>query len=204
MQEDLEALVAELRDTHGCHTIILYGSRARGDWTTESDYDVVGIRDRGPAFRDARPWRGSFLDAFIYPESAVTAASDERLHWLGGRVLTERGDLGRRLLAGLAAIEAAGPGPLAADDATTRRVWMRKMLDRVARGDLEGHYRRAWLQFQALEDYFALRGLWYRGPKEAFTWLATHDPETLQAFERALAPDASMDALKAKVERVAP
>lgn len=204
MHEDLEALVAELRDTHGCHTIILYGSRARGDWTDESDYDVAGIRERGPAVRDARPWRGSFLDAFIYAEPDVATASDERLHWLGGRVLEEQDGLGRRLLADLAAIEAAGPAPLAADDAATRHVWLRKMLDRVARGDLEGHYRRAWLQFQALEDYFALRGRWYRGPKEAFTWLEAHDPETRLAFERALAPGAPMEALRAMVERVSP
>jgi predicted nucleotidyltransferase len=40
---------------YGCHTVILYGSRARGDATAESDYDVLGVRDSGEAIRDARP-----------------------------------------------------------------------------------------------------------------------------------------------------
>jgi hypothetical protein len=203
MDEDLQALVSELRDRHGCHTVILYGSRARGDATPESDYDVAGIREGGPSVRDARPWRDSYLDAFIYPESAVATASEERLHWLGGRVLLEQEGLGRRLLAELATVEAAGPQPLAEDDAATRRVWLGKMVERAARGDLEGHYRRAWLLFQALEDYFALRGRWYRGPKEGFAWLKAHDPETLAAFEAALAPDAPIAALRALAARVA-
>lgn len=203
MDEDLQALVSELRDRHGCHTVILYGSRARGDATAESDYDVAGIRVGGPSVRDARPWRDSYLDAFIYPEAAVTTGSEDRLHWLGGRVLLEREGLGQRLLAELAAVEAVGPKPLAEDDAATRRVWLGKMVERAARGDLEGHYRRAWLLFQALEDYFALRGRWYRGPKESFAWLAAHDPETLAVFEAALAPDASIKALHTLAERVA-
>jgi hypothetical protein len=183
--------------------VILYGSRARGDATAESDYDVAGIRAGGPSVRDARPWRDSYLDAFIYPESAVATASEERLHWLGGRVLLEQEGLGRRLLAALATVEAAGPQPLAEDDAATRRVWLGKMVERAGRGDLEGHYRRAWLLFQALEDYFALRGRWYRGPKEGFAWLKAHDPETLAVFEAALAPDAPIAALRALAARVA-
>jgi hypothetical protein len=183
--------------------VILYGSRARGDATAESDYDVAGIREGGAAVRDARPWRDSYLDAFIYPEAAVATGSEDRLHWLGGRVLLERDGLGQRLLAELAAIESAGPAPLAEDDAATRRVWLGKMVERAARGDLEGHYRRAWLLFQALEDYFALRGHWYRGPKEGFAWLAAHDPETLAAFEAALAPGAPIASLRALAARVA-
>ena len=50
----LEAITQELCDQHGCHTVILYGSRARGDATEASDYDILGIRDSGVSFRDAR------------------------------------------------------------------------------------------------------------------------------------------------------
>jgi len=46
---------------------------------------------------------------------------------------------------------------------------------RIARGDLESKYRRVELLFQALEDYFKLRGL-----PDAFTTTRknTHNPNT--------------------------
>ena len=69
---DFEALksklVEELINGHGCHTVILYGSRARGDFTEQSDIDVLGIREHGEAFRIGRPWHGTLLDAWIYSE----------------------------------------------------------------------------------------------------------------------------------------
>ena len=40
-----------------------------------------------------------------------------------------------------------------------------------AQGDLEGNFRRVWLLYALLEDYFALRGMWYEGPKAALKWL---------------------------------
>lgn len=42
----LQFIVDELISLHHCHTIILYGSRARGDFTVTSDYDVAGIREK--------------------------------------------------------------------------------------------------------------------------------------------------------------
>jgi hypothetical protein len=68
---------------------------------------------------------------------------------------------------------------------------------RIARGDLESKYRRVELLFQALEDYFKLRGLWYRGPKAGLPWLARHDPESHTAFARALEPHAPLEDLRA-------
>ena len=40
-------LIRELIGNHGCHTVILYGSMARGDATECSDVDVLGIRETG-------------------------------------------------------------------------------------------------------------------------------------------------------------
>ena len=57
----LQQIIDELRATHGCHTFILYGSRARGDFTPSSDYDILGIRPSGVrcCWRDPRPFQGS-------------------------------------------------------------------------------------------------------------------------------------------------
>ena len=76
------------------------------------------------------------------------------------------------------------------------------MLARVRRNDAEAHYRRHWLLYQLLEDYFALRGAWYRGPKRALEDLRLGAPAAFVAFERALAPRASLETLDALVEQV--
>ena len=53
---DLDAaLVDEFRRAHSVHTLILYGSLARGDANPESDIDVVGFADVAATERDARP-----------------------------------------------------------------------------------------------------------------------------------------------------
>ena len=36
-------IASDLKEKHHCHTVILYGSRARGDYTDTSDYDIAGF-----------------------------------------------------------------------------------------------------------------------------------------------------------------
>lgn len=45
----LNSIVSLLKKKYRCHTIILYGSRARGLATPTSDYDVFGVRRSGDA-----------------------------------------------------------------------------------------------------------------------------------------------------------
>lgn len=69
----LQSIITELTSLHDCHTIILYGSRARGDFTSTSDYDVAGITKSGEKKRIARfdETHKVYHDIFIYPESAL-------------------------------------------------------------------------------------------------------------------------------------
>ena len=97
-----------------------------------------------------------------------------------------------------------GPPPLPEGEDEMVRVWYTKMLVRIARGDLQSKYRRIELLYQALENYFKLRGLWYSGAKAALPWLARHDPETHAAFERAFEAHASVEDLRALVQRILP
>ncbi len=198
----LARFVELLRGEHGCHTVILYGSRARGDAGPESDYDLLGVRDGGESERDARWIDGAYLDAFIHPVSKVEAAGPELLHVRGGVVLCEEGATGARLLARLDAVHAGGPPRLPADEAAARRVWAHKMVARARRGDLEGHYRRAWLLTALLEDWFLLRGLWYPGPKRALAWLEANAPDAHAAFAAALQPGADLDAIERLAQTV--
>ncbi|HVY47103.1 MAG TPA: nucleotidyltransferase domain-containing protein [Minicystis sp.] len=199
MEDDalLGVLAAELARAHGCHTVIVYGSRARGDATAGSDWDLAGIRAEAPRLRDARRVHGALLDAFVYPDAAIDELGPELLKLTGGRVVFEQGGAGARWLARAAEIEARGPEPLPPDEEAAIRAWVPKMLARAARGDVEGDFRRAWLVVQLLDDYFRLRGRFYRGPKESLAWLAVNDPPVRAAFERALAPGAPLAAIAA-------
>lgn len=200
---DEAALVAELVSAHGVHTILLYGSRARGDATEESDIDVATFGPVATTLRDARLWNGLYLDAFVYPETVATAPLDEDLLKLQtARVLLDERGLAVPLLERIAERVRGGPTPITDDDRQMRIAWAHKTVERIRRGDLEAHYRAHQLLFQLLEDYYALRGRWYRGPKESFAAMRVDDPTTFALFERALAPAASLDAIDALVSAV--
>jgi predicted nucleotidyltransferase len=194
---ELQEIERILVDRHGCHTVILYGSRARGDAKPESDWDVVGVREKGDSVREVRALGEGWLDAFVHPEDHFQKLDEGALRFRRGEVLVDRKGFAKELLARIAAFEDKGPPPLSPDAEATLRAWYPKMLGRIAREDVEGRYRRAWLLFEALEAWFRLRKKWYRGPKESFAWLAAHEPAAHAAFARALDPAATLDDLSA-------
>lgn len=197
------SLIDELRRAHGVHTIILYGSRSRGEATPESDIDVASYADVAEITRDARLWNDMYLDAFVYPTTRLEEAPRANMLKLaGGQVLLDERKLAEHYLDQLAALEEQGPPPLSEAEIRMRRVWIQKTLVRIRRGDLEAQYRHHWLLYQLLEDYFALRGQWYRGPKRALADLLGYSPDAFVAFERALEPGAPLAATEALAEIV--
>jgi hypothetical protein len=197
------SLIDELRRTHGVHTIILYGSRSRGEATPESDIDVASYADGVESTRDARLWNEMYLDAFVYPTARLGEAPDaDILKLAGGQVLLDERGLAQPYLDRIAALEQQGPPALSEAESRMRRVWIQKMMARIRRDDIEAHYRHHWLLFQMLEDYFTLRGQWYRGPKRALADLLGYSPDAFAAFERALTPGAPFAATEALAEMV--
>lgn len=194
---ELRALVEGLRQTHGAHTALLYGSLADGSAGPESDIDLALFAPIAQVRRDARWHQGRALDVFVHPETVLAEPSAEQLYLRGAQVLAQRGDEATRFLAQLEALHAKGPQPLAPDEAQALRVWVAKMLQRLRRGDAEGDYRRHWLLMMALEDYFALRTLWYPGPKKALAWMAREAPDHHVLCAAALRPGASDEAIAA-------
>jgi hypothetical protein len=202
-EDEIEATALAIADAHGCHTVVLYGSRARGDAGEDSDVDLLFIREASPPLRDARLVDGVYFDAFVYPLASVAVPDPSLLRILGGRVLREHDGCGTALLGRVHDLFAKGPEPLAADERAARIVWAHKMLDRLQRRvGVDAAYRRMFLLLQALEDYFALRTRWFRGSKEAFAWLNAHDGPTHNLIEVAMRPDSTHDALVALVHAV--
>lgn len=198
------ALIAEYRQVHRAHTIILYGSRARGDATAESDIDVAAFADVAETYRDARLWNRVFLDGFVYPTHVVEQApTEEMLKLWGGRIVLDERNLADTLLRRIQELERTPVKSLSEAEKQVRRVWAQKMLSRIRRGDVEAHYRYHWLLFQLLEDHYPMIARRYPGPKRALADLEGRDPGTFAAFARALAPGAPLEAVEALVLHLA-
>jgi predicted nucleotidyltransferase len=187
----LAHICEELISRHHAHTILLYGSRANGTAGDDSDYDIAAFAPTDRMLRDARLFKGKYLDAFVYPETVLAEPSADHLHIRGSTILLQKERLAETFLTRLDEVFDAGPAELPPDELATKRAWPQKMRKRIARGDIEGNYRRVWLLTTLLEDYFHLRGLWYLGPKKSFRWLEDHDPKMYRAFDAALRPGAS-------------
>jgi predicted nucleotidyltransferase len=193
---DIERICLEIADDHGCHTAILYGSRARGSATDSSDVDLACFRDGGTTTRDARRVGGIYYDAFVYPVSVALNPEPFLVRLHPGVVLREREDFGSAFLVTLGALYDRGPAPLRADERMVLVLWAHKTLARL-RGQttVEAAYRRSQLLNDALPDYFALRGMWFRGPREALVHLDEEDPRVHRTFARAMQPGASDGAI---------
>src|ERR1700710_1981944 len=138
MDHHLDRFIREMKTIHRCHTVILYGSRARGHATAASDYDLIGFRKAGAAVRDARKTNGVWLDAFVYPDTRLNLVDLLRVR--GGKVLFQKNGLGGRVLARLEQSHARGPKPLPPDEIAVKKAWPGKMLTRIKHGDAEGNY----------------------------------------------------------------
>ena len=199
----LNAIVEELQTIYHCHTIILYGSRARGDFKPTSDYDVAGITAIGDKKWIARfdEKHQVFHDIFIFPENELATPNETHLQMSDGIVIIDHNDIGKQLIETLQTIEKE-PLSITVDEIQARKTWYQKMLARAEVGDLEGKYRHIWSIFTILEDYFAFKQLRYHGPKKAFQYLAKHDPDVLNLFEHALSNTNDMKSLKQLIEKI--
>ena len=202
---DLDALTQHLIQKHGCHTLILYGSFARGQAGPASDIDVLGFCDSTllqENSRDTSIWEGRYLDLFVYPVSKALESPADFLHVRNGKILIQRDGFGTQFLEALSNEFRKLPLSLSESESEARKQWARKMLQRASLNDIEGNYRLHWLLFTLLEDYFALRKWRYPGPKRALLWLAHYEPDAWRAFDRALAPGSSPEVQRELVEAV--
>ena len=190
--EKIDRIIKYILDNHQCHTIILYGSHARGESTSTSDYDIIAIRNNGEFERDCRLFENNYLDIFIYPNTAVENIDQSFIRAKDGIVLCQKNHIGDQLLDKIKTLFQQGPSKTPDWEKHEIVAWLQKMFVRVKEGDIEGNFRRHWLLRDLLECYFKLRDDWYLGPKESFGWLKEQDQKTYLAFNDALKPNASL------------
>jgi predicted nucleotidyltransferase len=182
MDELLQLAANHLIQQYKPHTLIAYGSRARNQATESSDIDLACYCDDVEEIKDAGLFQGVYLDAWIYPTSALETVSDESLRFEDEILLFDQRGLGEKYLQQVKEKLKQGPKKISQSDIEHTKQWIHKMLARSAVNDLDGQYRRIWLQFQLLEIYFQLRGKWFLGHKKSFLYLQENDLPGYELF----------------------
>jgi uncharacterized protein len=198
----LKSIVRELREKHRCHTVLLYGSRARGLTTPTSDYDCVGIRRSGEKFRIAKKQKGFFWDVFVYPEKDLRKLDAHHFSWKGAQVLHQDQIYGTKLLGRLDRLLKMPFKPVPSYEIDVVKIWAQKELERCRMNDIQGFFRRAEFLAALVDHYFMVRQKRFLGPKEGFTWIAENDSLTFQRLKRALKYPTNISFLKTAASRV--
>jgi predicted nucleotidyltransferase len=177
------------------HTVIAYGSRARNQATESSDIDIACYCDVSEVIKDARLFHGVYLDAWIFPTHAMTEIAEEDLRFEDGCVLLDERGLGESFMQRVKEKLQQGPKQPSQSDIQHTTEWIHKMLLRAFNNDLDGQYRKVWLQFQLLEIYFQLRGKWFLGHKKSFEYLLENDRQVYDLFVQVYADSTNVDQL---------
>ena len=198
----LNSICRELKSKYRCHTIVLYGSRARGLTTPTSDYDVIGIRKRGPKTRIARKQDGYFWDVFVYSEKDLYKLGEPHFSWKNARVLHQDGRYGTNLLKRIEKLLKTPYKKQPQYEIDVTKVWAQKELERCRMNDIQALYRRAEFLNALIDHYFFIRQKRFLGPKEGFAWLEKNDPQTFKQIHKALKSPANLSFLKKAASRV--
>ncbi|MBS4194179.1 nucleotidyltransferase domain-containing protein [Lederbergia citri] len=184
-----EKITMHLKQKYDCHTIILYGSYSRDDFTEESDLDIVCFSDITEDKNDVESYEGKQLDVWIYNTEKMDNPS-QFLRINKGKILLNDKGFANRFLSEIENIFKNGPKKLSNEEKEFLKGWLRKMYLRSKKNDIEGNYRLHWMLKDSLEIYFELKGLWYLGSKKAISWLRENDEVAYNLFSNAFAKDA--------------
>jgi len=198
----LDSIIQVLKDKYRCHTILLYGSRARGLTTPTSDYDVIGIRRKGEKTRIAKKQNGYFWDVFVYAEKDLRKLGDQYFSWKNATILYQDGPYGRNLLKRIENLLKTPYKRQPKYEIDVTQVWAQKELERCRMKDIQGLFRRAEFQAALIEHYFFIRQKRFLGPKEGFAWMKENDPKTFKLIERTLKSPNNLSFLKAAATKV--
>jgi predicted nucleotidyltransferase len=194
-------LVVHLQSAFELHSVIVYGSVARGNATETSDIDIVCFVRGAARYPKAYLWNGRLLDLWIHPVEDASS-TDQFLKLHGGRTLFDTNDVGAELLRRVAEQLARPRARLEVAQQEHLHVWTWKMLDRASTPDIAGHHRRHWLLHDLPQIWCELTERHFLGPAETFTQMAVADGAAFDCLERALHPAASLPEIERAVAAV--
>ncbi len=189
IMKDIEKLLLDItiyiKDKYDCHTILLYGSYVTGDYTNESDIDLIGFTNSTEQYNEVDLFNGKQLDVWIHPTNDMKNY-EQFLKLHQAEILLDEQDKAGSFMEKVQRLFEEGPKKLSSDEKVFLRTWLQKMEKRSRKGDLEGNYRFHWMLKDSLEIYFELKDQWYLGPKKSFRWLKQNDPEGYHLIQMVL------------------
>ncbi|WFT76512.1 nucleotidyltransferase family protein [Halobacillus naozhouensis] len=71
IMKDIEKILFDItlyiKEKYDCHTVLLYGSYVTGDYTSESDIDLIGFTNSTEQYNEVDLFNGKQLDVWIHP-----------------------------------------------------------------------------------------------------------------------------------------
>ncbi|MCF6137764.1 nucleotidyltransferase domain-containing protein [Alkalihalobacillus berkeleyi] len=133
-------------------------------------------------------FEGKQLDVWVY-NTCEMKNTDQFIRVNKGKILLNDKRVAENFILEIENVFNNGPRKLSEDEKVFLKGWLKKMYKRSNKGDIEGNYRFFWLLKDSLEIYFELKGLWYLGPRKAFSWLKENDKLAYDLFNNALVKD---------------
>lgn len=183
---NLDGILRYLKESYDPHTIISFGSVARGTYTPESDFDVVVISDTAKLGTDTAEIDGVLLDAFIYnTRDVLETTPTELLQIYESKLLLDEKGLGIWLKNNVRQY-VQNRQKKTREEKNYLRSRMRKQLRRSEQGGAQGLYRLCWILKDSLDTYFSLRDELYYGPDDALERMQKNAPNDYALYEAAM------------------
>lgn len=201
----LPEIIQHVREKYGVSAVILYGSRARGEASEKSDYDIIGILQSGESQEYLESFKGVYLDISLYPQKIDDADVEHfpiPFFWEEAAILHQRHHEGEQFIKDIK--KAFDNNKDNYSQETKNRILMLEInLDRAQENEIREHFYRHKFLTRCLLEYFPIRDLPYKGPRKSLAWLKKNDSLTYSAFSKAMAPQARFQDLQVLLKQVA-
>jgi|GEM_PF-601105 len=201
----LPEIVQHIREKYAASAVILHGSRARGEASEKSDYDIIGVLKSGEPQEYLEDFKGARLDIALYPQKIDKEDAEDlpiAFFWEEAAILHQRHHEGEQFIKDIKKAFFIKKN----DCFQTRKDRVRSLiinLDRSQENEIREHFYRHRFLTLSLVEYFPIRNLVYKGPRKSLGWLKKNDPLTYKAVSKAMAPQASIEDLHALLKQVA-
>jgi predicted nucleotidyltransferase len=183
------------------HTVILYGSRAGNDFRSNSDYDLLCIKEQGQRVREIITLENMAIDLIVDDESIFERPFDTLYLWQS-KILKDEKGFGQKLVDKNQKLLSEPPQPMSTNRIRQRKKQVMDELVYIQENSLLGHYRRHDLLVKLRSLYLSFKGLWDLGDKHCFSQMEDKDRHAFQLFKRAIQPNASFEEIKELVHYV--
>lgn len=223
LTDEEDALIDYLEEKYGCHTVLLFGSRARGTHRADSDWDVFAIHDaeRESYAGGHHPQLGK-LAIFLFathmvefdPHNPSVLYRPREMfvrRMRDARILIERDGLGTAIVETAKRLYERGPPrcPPSYPEHLRYNYFVRLLPllreERTLPTDCPSimrDYLRIEAQSEALTQYYYLRQQWEPAPKDAIASIYKNDFQMYDALEYGMKSTASPDELERLFEMV--